>query len=116
MLLRRRLVWQFCRVIGISMILATLGASLLVALFFGFPPRSTAVWIGFFALTGVATLLIASLSAAKLIAPILEDLAKSFQKVSTGDYSAELQSDSHEQIEEISLEFDRMTEQIGQQT
>ncbi|MCA9097173.1 MAG: PAS domain-containing protein, partial [Planctomycetaceae bacterium] len=113
MLLRRRLVWQFLKVLGLSMVLSTLGAVLLVAAIAGFPPQSPAAWTGLLLLSGLATLIVSSILASRLVSPILEDLTNSFQKVSTGDYSAELKSASHERAQEVGIEFDRMTELLG---
>lgn len=113
MLLRRRLVWQFLKVLGLSMVLSTLGVVLLVAAIAGFPPQSAAAWTGLLLLSGLATLIVSSILASRLVSPILEDLTNSFQKVSTGDYSAELKSASHERAQEVGIEFDRMTELLG---
>lgn len=116
MLLRRRLIWQFLKVLGLSVVLSTFGSSLIVAIVAGFPPQTTSGWIAFLFLSSVGTMISGSIFAARLVSPALEDLTDSLQKVSTGDYSTELKPDSHQQMEEIGIEFDRMTQQIGQRT
>jgi len=116
MLLRRRLVWQFLKVLGFSMVLSAFVAGLLVAALAGFPPQSVPAWTAFLFLTGISTLILGTFFSTRLVSPILEDLRDSFQKVSTGDYSTGLTSTSHDSIEEVGIEFDRMTSRIGERT
>jgi len=116
MLLRRRLVWQFLKVFGLSWILSMIAAMLLVAPLAGFPPASSTGWFALLALGGISGAILGSVAASRIVSPILDDLSSSFQKVSSGDYSTELNSASQDQIEEVGIEFDRMTEQIGIRT
>jgi len=114
MSLRRRLVWQFLKVFGFSALLCLGLSVLVVAGISGFPPKTGTQWVLFLILGGGTSVIVGSVLASRQVSPLLEDLSFSLQKLSTGDYSTELSSASHDQMEEVGIEFDRMKTQIGE--